>query len=150
MRNTSSLPVIPDPRSSRGQALIGDPGSLPFVFHPLPLGSALKTSLHVPAFFHLEIGNVLSKRIRRDELASGEGEVILKELQRVPLQKHSNERLITPAFALAVQTKRSFYDCLYLALAEAIDGQVVTADRKFCSSLAASHYAKRMLWVEDL
>ena len=110
----------------------------------------LKASLHVPAFFHLELGNVLSKRIRRDELTPEEGEAILKELQRVPLQKHSNERLMTPAFALALETRRSLYDCLYLALAEAIDGQVVTADRKFCSSLAASRYGKRILWVEDL
>lgn len=113
----------------------------------LPL---LNASLHVPAFFHLEIGNVLSKRIRRDELAPEEGEAILQELQRVPLQKHSNERLMKPAFALAAETSRSFYDCLYLALAEAIDGQVVTADRKFCSSLATSRYGKRMLWIEDL
>lgn len=113
----------------------------------LPL---LNASLHVPAFFHLELGNVLSKRIRRDELTPKEGEAILQELQRVSLQKHSNERLMNPAFALAIQTKRSFCDCLYLALAEAIDGQVVTADRKFCSSLAASHYGKRILWVEDL
>ncbi len=113
----------------------------------LPL---LKASLHVPAFFHLEIGNVLSKRIRRNDLAPEEGEAILNELHRVPLQKHSNERLRKPAFALAIQTRRSFYDCLYLALAEAIDGRVVTADRKFCSSLAVSRYGKRMLWVEDL
>ncbi len=110
----------------------------------------LKASLHVPAFFHLELGNILSKRIRRDELTPEEGEAILKELQRVPLQKHSNERLMHPAFALALQTKRSLYDCLYLALAETIDGQVVTADQKFHSSLAGSHYGKRMLWVEDL
>ena len=113
----------------------------------LPL---LKASLHVPAFFHLELSNVLSKRIRRDELAPEEGEAILKELQRIPLQKHSNERLMRPAFALAVQPGRSFYDCLYLALAEALDGQVVTADRKFCYSLAPSRYGKRILWVEDL
>lgn len=112
--------------------------------------SSLKASLHVPAFFQLELGNVLSKRIRRDELTPEEAEAILKELQRVPLQKHSNERLMKPAFTLAIQARRSFHDCLYLALAEAIDGQVVTADRKFCSSLAASPYGKRMRWVEDL
>ena len=113
----------------------------------LPL---LNASLHVPAFFYLEISNVLSKRIRRNELTPEEGETILKALQRIPLQKHSNERLMNPAFTLAIQTKRSVYDCLYLAVAEAVDGRVVTADRKFCSSLAASRYGKRMLWVEDL
>ena len=113
----------------------------------LPL---LNASLHVPAFFHLELGNILSKRIRRDELAPEEGKAILNELQRLPLQKHSNERLMNSAFVLAMQTRRSFYDCLYLALAEALDGQVVTADRKLCESLAGSRYGKRMLWVEDL
>lgn len=113
----------------------------------LPL---LNASLHVPAFFHLELSNVLCKKIRRNELAPEEGEAILKELQRVPIQKHSNERLMKPAFTLAIQTGQSFYDCLYLALAEAVDGRVVTADRKFCSTLATSPYGKRMLWVEDL
>ena len=113
----------------------------------LPL---LNASLHVPAFFHLELGNVLSKKTRRNELTPEEGEAILKELQRVPLQKHSNERLMKPAFTLAIQTRRSLYDCLYLALAEAIDGQVVTADRKLCESLAGSRYGKRILWVADL
>jgi predicted nucleic acid-binding protein len=110
----------------------------------------LNASLHVPAFFHLELGSVLSKRIRRNELTSEEGEAILKELKQIPLQKHSNERLFKPAFALALQTKQSLYDCLYLALAETIDGQVVTADRKFYSSLASGQYGQSALWVEEL
>ena len=107
-------------------------------------------SLHVPAFFNLELGSVLSKRIRRNELTPEEGEAILKELKNIPLQKHSDERLLKPAFALALQTKQSLYDCLYLALAETIDGQVVTADRRFYSSLESKEFAKRILWVEDL
>lgn len=110
----------------------------------------LNGSLHVPAFFHLEIGSVLSKRIRRDELTQKEGEAILKELKQIPLQKHSDERLFKPAFALALQTKQSLYDCLYLALAETIDSWVVTADRKFYSSLESGEYGQRILWVEDL
>ena len=110
----------------------------------------LNASFHVPAFFSLELSNVLSKRIRRNELTPEEGEAMLKELHRLPLQKHANERLVKPAFALTVQTKQSLYDCLYVALAEAIDGQVMTADKKFYSSLVASTYGRRMLWVEDL
>ena len=113
----------------------------------LPL---LNASLHVPAFFDVESASVLSKKIRREELTPEEGEVILKELQRVPLQKHSNERLMKTAFATALQTRQGLYDCLYMALAEAIDGRVVTADRKFHASLVASHYGKRTPWVKDL
>jgi len=110
----------------------------------------LNASLNVPAFFNLELGSVLSKRIRRDELTPKEGETILKELNNIPLQKHSDERLLKSAFALALHTKQSLYDCLYLALAETINGQMVTADRKLYSSLASGQYGQRVLWVENL
>ncbi|MCX6677457.1 MAG: type II toxin-antitoxin system VapC family toxin [Methanothrix sp.] len=49
-----------------------------------------------------------------------------------------------------VETKRSVYDCLYLALAEALDGRMVTADGKFFQALGSSPLGDRMLWVEDL
>ena len=106
--------------------------------------------LHVPAFFMLELGNVLSKKIRRAELTSEEGEIILKEVPQVPLQHHADARLFRPAYALALQTQRSLYDCLYLALAEVIDGALITADRQFYMALASGIHARRMLWIEDL
>ena len=54
------------------------------------------------------------------------------------------------AYQLALDTQRSVYDCLYLALAEAIDGVMITADHKFYSSLTGGSYGRRVLWVEDL
>lgn len=109
-----------------------------------------KHSLSVPAFFWLEIGNVLAKKIRRGELTRTEGDYILDELHHLPLQRHADEHLFRPAYALALQTQRSLYDCLYLALAEAIDGRMVTADRKFYSALVNEEQGRRILWVEDL
>jgi len=106
--------------------------------------------LHAPAFFVLELGNVLCKKIRRKELTREEGEAILEELEHVPMQQHPDWRLFRSAYALAHETHRSLYDCLYLALAETIDGQVVTADRKFYTSLGNGQYGQRVLWVEDL
>ncbi|WP_447974452.1 type II toxin-antitoxin system VapC family toxin [Nitrospira sp. Kam-Ns4a] len=106
--------------------------------------------LSVPAFFWLEIGNVLVKKIRRGELAREEGDYILKELRHLPLQRHADERLLRPAYALALQTRRSLYDCLYLALAEALDGSLVTADRKFYSAVTKEEQGRRLLWVEDI
>jgi len=107
-------------------------------------------SLSVPAFFWLEIGNVLTKKIRRGELTGEEGDFILKELRQLRVQRHADERLFRPAYALARQTQRSLYDCLYLALAEVIDGRVVTADRKFYTALVGGEQGRRVLWVEDL
>ncbi len=106
--------------------------------------------LHVPALIKLELGNVLAKKIRRGEITRDEGNVILKELKQLPLQHHADERLFPAAYQLAVDTQRSVYDCLYLALAEAIDGVMITADHKFYSSLTGGSYGRRVLWVEDL
>lgn len=106
--------------------------------------------LHVPAFLMLELGNVVAKKIRRDELTRVEGEAILKDLRHLPLQRHADDRLFGSAYTLALDTHRSLYDCLYLALAEAVDGKMITADRKFYAALAEGPYGRRVLWVEDL
>lgn len=106
--------------------------------------------LHVPAFLMLELGNVLAKKIRRGELTRSEGDAILKDVKSLPLQRHADERLFPAAYQLALDTHRSVYDCLYLALAEAVDGAVLTADRKFYTALAEGAYSRRVLWVEDL
>lgn len=108
------------------------------------------THLHIPAFMVLELGNVLAKKIRRNELTPRDGETILKELKHLPLQRHADERLFTAAYQLALDTRRSLYDCLYLALAETVDGIMVTADHKFFTSLTNGPYGRRVMWVEDL
>ena len=106
--------------------------------------------LHVPAFMTLELGNVIAKKIRRGELTREDGKTILKELSHLPLQRHADERLFPAAYELALDTRQSLYDCLYLALAEAVDGRMITADRKFYKALTSGPYNHRLLWVEDL
>lgn len=106
--------------------------------------------LHVPSLLTLEVGNVVAKKIRRAELTREEGDIVLKELKNLPLRRHADERLFRAAYELALDTSRSLYDCLYLALADAIDGTMVTADRKFFTALTGGPYRSRVLWVEDL
>ena len=106
--------------------------------------------LHVPAFMTLELGNVIAKKIRRGELTRENGKNILKELRHLPLQRHADDRLFPAAYALALDTQQSLYDCLYLALAEAVDGRMITADRKFYNALTGGPYDQRLAWVEDL
>ena len=85
----------------------------------------------VPGFLTLELGNVIAKKIRRGELTRENGRTILKELRHLPLQRHADDRLFPAAYELALNTQQSLYDCLYLALAEVVEGRMVTADRKF-------------------
>ncbi|NGZ99261.1 MAG: PIN domain nuclease [Nitrospira sp. WS110] len=111
---------------------------------------SLRQQLHVPAFLTLELGNVVAKKIRRDELTRADGETVLKELRNLPLQRHADERLFPAAYTLALDTRQSLYDCLYLALAETINGRLITADRKFYNALFGGSYGRRLIWVEDL
>lgn len=106
--------------------------------------------LHVPAFMTLELGNVIAKKIRRGELTREDGKTILKELRHLPLQRHADERLFPAAYELALDTQQSLYDCLYLALAEAVDGRMITADLRFSQALTGGPYSHRVVWVEDL
>ena len=66
--------------------------------------------------------------IGAQQLTRAEGDVVLRELKHLPLQRHADERLFPAAYRLALDTQRSVYDCLYLALAEAVDGMMITAD----------------------
>ena len=106
--------------------------------------------LHVPEFFLLEFGNFLCKKQRRGELNFDESFFILNKMEEVPLLWHQDGLLFPKAFEIANDTHRSLYDCLYLSLAIAIDGQMVTADLKFYEALQTSPYANRLLWVEDI
>lgn len=110
----------------------------------------LHNRLHVPGFLTLELGNVIAKKIRRGELTRESGRTILKELRHLPLQRHADDRLFPAAYELALNTQQSLYDCLYLALAEAVEGRMVTADRKFYQALAGGPFNQRLVWVEDV
>lgn len=46
-------------------------------------------------------------------------------------------------------TFTGLYDCMYLALAVALDCPFVTADRRFVKRVADTDYAFQVLWIED-
>jgi predicted nucleic acid-binding protein len=105
--------------------------------------------LNAPDFFFLEMNSLLCKRAQRLELSITEAFEMGDEIRSMPIQSYPITALRERAFELALETKRSIYDCLYLALAEVLDGRMVTADRKFFQSLQDSPLRDRMLWVED-
>jgi len=106
--------------------------------------------LQVPALFLLECGNFICKKLRRGEISVAESDFMINKLRTAKLEWHPDEPLFPSAFAIANKTGRSLYDGLYLSLAIAIDGQMVTADLKFYESLKTGPYANRLLWVEDI
>ena len=107
--------------------------------------------LHVPDFFLLEIDSVLCKKMRRGEISEGEAQEIRSAVDTFPLRKHPFQPLMGPAFELAVQTRSSPNDCLYLVLAIVLGARMVTADRRFHDNISESRLAAENLCrVEDL
>jgi predicted nucleic acid-binding protein len=88
--------------------------------------------------------------IRRSLLSDEEGFEIHNKILAFPIRSYPSQNFREEAFHMAIWTKRSVYDCLYLDLAEALDGRLVTADGKFFQALGNSPQRNRMLWVGDL
>lgn len=109
------------------------------------------SKLHAPDFIQLECTNILSKKVRRKELSVDAANTVQAFLLQMPVQLHSWQSLWLEAAEVAQVTYRSIYDCLYLVLAKQVDGQMVTADKKFYRGIQdSSDWAKYVLWIEDI
>ncbi|MBW4625000.1 MAG: PIN domain-containing protein [Brasilonema octagenarum HA4186-MV1] len=104
----------------------------------------------VPDFFFAEVGNVLWKRVRRDDDSPDNARQTLADLNTVPIEVYLSQPLMPFALNIAIQTDAAVYDSLYLALAITQGCQMVTADQKFYNALKNSTFASSLLWVEDI
>lgn len=106
--------------------------------------------LHAPDFVQIELASATAKHERRGLLTPTDALEAIQLVRALPLRLHLWQDTLRPAFDLALETKRSVYDCLYLALAASLDGTLVTADRRFYDALQTAPHAERLLWVEDI
>lgn len=106
--------------------------------------------LHVPTFFEVEFANIVWKKLQRLEVTQVDADDMLLQLAALPVIRHADSPLIAAAFTLATQTKRTVYDCLYLALAIQLGGVMVTADDRLVNSLAATPLAGNIIRLQDV
>ena len=106
--------------------------------------------LLVPDLIFSEVANVVWKQVIRHDYSKQKASAILEALEAVPFQVSSAKSLMFDAFGIACLTERTFYDSLYVALAEKTACKMVTADRKLLNSLKGSRFHKHLLWVEDI
>ena len=109
-----------------------------------------RNRLHAPDFLLIEVDNIICKRIRRGKIGEDGGREARAGLRRFPVQHHASQGLLDPAYEIANRTRRSLYDCLYLALAVMLDMRMVTADRRLYDGLADGPFAKHVMWVENV
>ncbi len=105
---------------------------------------------HIPVLLHTEVGQTIWKKVyQRKEIVPADGRSILRGLMVTPLEVHAVIPLVESAFDIALDTGRTVYDSIYLALAVALGCKLVTADQKLYNALRASVFAADVTWVAD-
>ena len=107
-------------------------------------------TLHAPDLIFSEFGNVLWKRVRKNEISKNEANATLEGLVTLHLQMQPSQLLIPLALEIACGENRTVYDSLYLAAAIALQSSLVTADAKFYRGLSKGPFSAHVVWVEDI
>ena|ERR1044072_3427210 len=115
--------LVPEDRSDEAAALVG------------------QTDLLVPTFFHAEIANALWKKARRGEILLEEIAPHFAQLPHLVTTLDETDA-ISRALEIAVELDHAVYDCIYLALAEARDDVLLTADLRFSAKVARTGLAR--------
>ena len=106
--------------------------------------------LIVPEFMLAEVANVVWKKSALlRELTEADAEAIVAAAQELPLGYYYTSGLLSDAMQIALSTKRSVYDSLYIALAASQECQLMTDDRKLYESLRATPLAKFLTLIEN-
>jgi predicted nucleic acid-binding protein len=106
-----------------------------------------------PDLLFPEVGNVVWKKVRRNELEETEARKLVMDLGQVAVETVGTRSLVEDALAVALTTGTTVYDAMYLTLAVRLETQVITGDERFASKIAqhallANHVRRLQDFVE--
>lgn len=106
--------------------------------------------LITPEFMFAEFGNVIWKKTALlGELTEADAKRIVAAAQELPIGYYYTNGLLTDALEIALATKRTVYDSLYIALAAAQGCELMTDDRKLCDALQPTSLAAFVTLIEN-
>jgi len=106
--------------------------------------------LIIPEFMLAEFANIVWKKSALlGELTEAEGKTIVDAVRELPLGYYSHSGLLSDAMRIALTTKRTVYDSLYIALAASQECQLMTDDRKLYESLQQTSLAGFVSLIEN-
>ncbi len=106
--------------------------------------------LLAPDLLWAEVASVMWKKVSRKQLSSADATAIYSDMLRFPITTCGNGELAASALALAIQTGRSVYDCLYLALAVRENIPFLTGDERLVNAFAGGPHAKLVRFIGAL
>ena len=105
--------------------------------------------LAAPYFMPTEVSNVLHRYVVRGGLTVLEAMSLMDRILDMRIEKYDEAQIYTRAIELASQLEQgSVYDCHYLALAEFLDCDFWTDDRRF-SRAAGRNGIDQVRWIGD-
>jgi len=82
--------------------------------------------LHVPHLADIEVVQALRRYVREGDINADAAAVALDDLRALDLQRHAHEPLLGRVWEL--RENLTAYDAVYVALAEVLDGVLLTCD----------------------
>lgn len=105
--------------------------------------------LVAPDYLEVEFTNIVSKKLRVGQISEDHAGQMLGDLGRAVTRLEPTRIFLADALDLSRTLSHPIYDCIYLAMARAIGGQVITADRKFADKVGASHLSRWLVTLSD-
>lgn len=97
-----------------------------------------------------EVGNILWKKARANDLTAAMATERFRALPSMGVALVPSAGIADRAVAIALEYRRTVYDALCLALAEAERCRFVTADERLVNALSQSQIAELALWLGAL
>lgn len=93
--------------------------------------------LTAPSLIRVEVAAAITRKVRSGELDAEEAEEVcrfwMRGLSSGVVTLSPDEENLETAIKFAIQIRHPLQDCLYLALAQRVDGILVTADLRFAA-----------------
>jgi predicted nucleic acid-binding protein len=105
--------------------------------------------LIAPHLIVAELCNGAWRLIRRGELRTEQLAIIARGVPGVFTTLHGSASLAARAAAIALELDHPVYDCFYLALSEAQNAPLVTADRRLILKTEATPFAPRTVHLRE-
>ena len=111
--------------------------------------SAFGIQIIAPHLMLAEIANALHRKVAGDQLTLESATRALEKLNEVGIEYHNPPNVHAGAMRLAGQLRQgAVYDSVYLALAERLDCELWTADRRFYRA-AGGAFPDRIRWLSE-
>ncbi|MCX8026788.1 MAG: type II toxin-antitoxin system VapC family toxin [Thermodesulfovibrionales bacterium] len=107
-------------------------------------------NLCAPDLLLPEIGNVLWKKVYRGEITEQDAHELLLDFIKISPKLFHSILLMETALSISMHFKQSFYDSLYLSLAQIENCALVTADLKLYNTMKKGTLKKHILWIENI